>query len=232
MDSALYYFDKSITKYKNLNVYFELHELYNKKAAIYKKNGDTIKQMESLKLALENLEKDRTFIGNTRKKLLEEIIKDYEEKTTYSNQKQTKYKFLLYLSIFIILATMTFSYDTYRKKTKILVNTTTKKKELESKINNEFEELFKLSSNDVKLFLIKFKKLNANFISALKENHPTITNNDIELIAFLCMQFDSKEIAQSLNLSHRTIQTRKYRLRKKIGIDGEVEFLDYFKTIG
>jgi DNA-binding CsgD family transcriptional regulator len=51
------------------------------------------------------------------------------------------------------------------------------------------------------------------------------------MCAFLKMNLSSKEIAPLLNLSVRGVETLRYRLRKKIGLEREENLLEYLTSI-
>ncbi len=66
------------------------------------------------------------------------------------------------------------------------------------------------------------------FFKALKEKYPQLTNNDLRLCSYLRMNFNSKEIAQLLNISSRGVEVSRHRLRKELYLehdDNLVEFL-------
>ncbi|TVR43456.1 MAG: hypothetical protein EA394_01140, partial [Bacteroidia bacterium] len=63
---------------------------------------------------------------------------------------------------------------------------------------------------------------------ALKDNYPSLTPNDLKLCSYLRMNFNTKEIAQLLNISPRAAEVSRHRIRKKLKLShGEnlVEFL-------
>lgn len=57
-----------------------------------------------------------------------------------------------------------------------------------------------------------------NFMKRLTAQFPDLKKNDLKLCAYLRMGLSSKEIASLLNMSVRSIETARYRLRKKLGI--------------
>lgn len=66
------------------------------------------------------------------------------------------------------------------------------------------------------------------FFKALKEKYPSLTTNDLRLCSYLRMNFNTKEIAQLLNVSPRGVEVSRHRLRKKLNLhpdDNLVEFL-------
>ncbi len=80
-------------------------------------------------------------------------------------------------------------------------------------------------------FALHFDKVHSDFISALKEKHTGITNNEIKLCAYLRMNLSTKEIAQLMNISVRGVEVSRYRLRKKIELPKEISLFDYLLTI-
>ena len=80
-------------------------------------------------------------------------------------------------------------------------------------------------------FTLHFDKVHSDFISALKEKHPGISNNEIKLCAYLRMNLSTKEMAQLMNISVRGVEVSRYRLRKKLELATEVSLFDYLINI-
>ena len=124
-----------------------------------------------------------------------------------------------------------------------------KKGELLTKIKAELAHVMKVSDNPQAISELKkmmkslgeddnmdkewenftkhFDKVHSDFIVSLKETHPSITNNEIKLCAYLRMNLSTKEIAQLMNISVRGVEISRYRLRKKLGIGTETNLFDY-----
>lgn len=76
-----------------------------------------------------------------------------------------------------------------------------------------------------------FESVHTGFFVRLLEKHPTLTQNELKLCAYLRMNLSSKEIAQMLNISIESGNTKRYRLRKKLQLANEenlVAFLSDF----
>jgi ligand-binding sensor domain-containing protein/DNA-binding CsgD family transcriptional regulator len=80
-------------------------------------------------------------------------------------------------------------------------------------------------------FTLHFDKVHSDFISALKEKHPGISNNEVKLCAYLRMNLSTKEMAQLMNISVRGVEVSRYRLRKKLELATEVGLFDYLISI-
>jgi len=85
-----------------------------------------------------------------------------------------------------------------------------------------------LSDDDWDTFESNFDRAHQNFFNRLKEQFPDLTPGDIKLCAYLKMNLSSKEIAHLLNISIRSVEVHRYRIRKKLYLsptDNLVEFL-------
>ena len=58
-----------------------------------------------------------------------------------------------------------------------------------------------------------------NFMQRLTEHYPELKMNDRKLCAYLRMDLSSKEIASLMNCSERSVETARYRLRKKLQME-------------
>lgn len=67
----------------------------------------------------------------------------------------------------------------------------------------------------------EFDLVHDNFMKKLRANYPDLNNNEILLCAYLKMNLTTKEIAPLLNISARGVETMRYRLRKKLGMERE-----------
>ncbi len=84
--------------------------------------------------------------------------------------------------------------------------------------------------NDWDKFANNFDIVYDNFIKRLKDQYPMLAHADLRLCAYLKMGLSSKEIAPLLNISIRSVETVRYRLRKKMGIDHTVNLSDYMQS--
>ena len=60
---------------------------------------------------------------------------------------------------------------------------------------------------------------------------PTLKKNDLKLCAYLKMGLSSKEIASLLNTNLRSIETARYRLRKKLGLEGGANLTGFLQAV-
>ena len=87
------------------------------------------------------------------------------------------------------------------------------------------------NDNDWKVFEELFDQAHENFFKRLKTAYPELTQSDLKLCAYLKLNLSSKEIAPLLNISFRGVETRRYRLRRRLLLDSDnnlVEFIMQF----
>lgn len=91
----------------------------------------------------------------------------------------------------------------------------------------------KISANlnnerDWEIFEGSFSEIHHNFFKNLKSKYPTLSPNELKLCAYLRLNKSSKEIAALMNISNRGVETARYRLRKKLGVDRDDNIHDIF----
>lgn len=72
-----------------------------------------------------------------------------------------------------------------------------------------------------------FDEVHQNFIKRLKEVHPELSPKDLRLCAYLRMNLSTKEISPLMNISVRGVEISRYRLRKKLNLERDVNLTDY-----
>ncbi len=77
-------------------------------------------------------------------------------------------------------------------------------------------------------FALHFDQVHSDFLKRLQGLYPTLTPKDQRLCAYLRMNLSSKEIAQLMNISVRSVEISRYRLRKKLQMGNSEENLAEF----
>jgi AraC family transcriptional regulator, chitin signaling transcriptional activator len=85
--------------------------------------------------------------------------------------------------------------------------------------------------NTWNVFKEAFDTADKDFLKKVKLAHPSLTPNDLRLCAYLRLNLSSKEIAPLLNISVRSIEIKRYRLRKKIELPHEKGLVEYILSI-
>ena len=81
------------------------------------------------------------------------------------------------------------------------------------------------------VFETHFDRVHENFFQKFREMHSELTPKDLRMCAFLRMNLSSKEIAPLQNISIRSVEISRYRLRKKLKISHEQNLTDYIMGI-
>lgn len=79
-------------------------------------------------------------------------------------------------------------------------------------------------------FQLHFDELHHNFLHRLREKYPKLNPSWLLLCAYIRMNKSNKEIAAHMNISVSGVEKRKYRLREKLGMEGEDRLADFIAT--
>ena len=81
------------------------------------------------------------------------------------------------------------------------------------------------------MFKEAFNNADKDFLKKVKAAHPALTPNDLRLCAYLRLNLSSKEIAPLLNISIRSVEIKRYRLRKKMDLQHELGLVEYILSL-
>ena len=84
---------------------------------------------------------------------------------------------------------------------------------------------------DREKFQMHINEQNSNFLRLLSEKYPSITENEKRLTVLLRLNLSSKEIASILNISPKSVEMNRYRLRKKLKVSPKVNLSDFIREI-
>ncbi|AYZ11587.1 tetratricopeptide repeat protein [Chryseobacterium arthrosphaerae] len=105
--------------------------------------------------------------------------------------------------------------------------------QLKTRMNdNKQDEIIELGRSNDPDFLNRFKEVYPGFIDKLLTINSGLENSELVFCAMLKLHFTSKEIANYTLVQHRTVQQKKYRIRKKLNIPGEIDTYDFFDALG
>ena len=82
-----------------------------------------------------------------------------------------------------------------------------------------------------KVFKEAFDNADKDFLKRIKQIHPLLTPNDLRLCAYLRLNLSSKEIAPLFNISVRSVEIKRYRLRKKMDLQHEIGLVEYILAV-
>ncbi len=81
------------------------------------------------------------------------------------------------------------------------------------------------------VFKEAFDNADKDFLKRIKQMHPALTPNDLRLCAYLRLNLSSKEIAPLFNISVRSVEIKRYRLRKKMDLQHENGLVEYILSV-
>jgi len=120
------------------------------------------------------------------------------------------------------------------KKNEFLSTIKNELKKVDDKnVNNVIKIIDKDLNNtdDWKMFEEAFNNADKDFIKKVKSLHSDLTPNDLRLCAYLRLNLSSKEIAPLLNISPRSVEVKRYRLRKKMNLEHNANLTNYILEI-
>jgi len=101
------------------------------------------------------------------------------------------------------------------KDTRLQLRRVLRSVEEEIKIENNWEQ-----------FELHFNQVHQDFLKRLSSEYPDLTYKDLRLCAYLRLNLSSKEIASLLKLSLRGVETSRYRIRKKMNLEQDVNLTE------
>jgi PiT family inorganic phosphate transporter len=113
------------------------------------------------------------------------------------------------------------------------IQKTEDKKEKNKKIDHLLKNMkLKMSFDDkVENFNLEIEKLHKGFSRKLEEEYPKLTETEKRFATFLRLGFSSKEIAPLLNVSIKSVETYRYRLRKKLNISKGENLIRFIQNL-
>lgn len=87
------------------------------------------------------------------------------------------------------------------------------------------------NSKDWDVFKEAFNNADKYFLDKIKELHPNLTPNDLRFCAYLRLNLTSKEISPLLNMTVRSVETKRYRLRKQMGLPHDACLVSYILNV-
>lgn len=82
-------------------------------------------------------------------------------------------------------------------------------------------------NDDWEFFQEAFSNADSDFLRKLKTLHPNLSPSDLKLCAYLRLNLSSKELAQVQNISIKSVEVKRYRLRKRLKLARKVNLVNY-----
>lgn len=162
-----------------------------------------------------------------------EIIESELNKTRdelISQASREKTPIVLFLSGTTVLLTLTLG-GLYLKKRTASTPLVIQPRELPEETGRvvsaeEIHELIALAKQDDPSFLHRFQEYYPTFTARINAMaNPPLNNIEMEICACTKLHFSTKDIALYRNYTVRSVENRKYRIRKKLMLNSEVDFV-------
>ncbi|MBP2616662.1 LuxR C-terminal-related transcriptional regulator [Chryseobacterium jejuense] len=95
----------------------------------------------------------------------------------------------------------------------------------------DFTELLDLAKSNDLNFIKRFEEINPSLFQNILKINPQLTKSELALCAMIWIGFSSKDIADFTFIQHRSVQTKKGRLRKKLNISSETDLYSFFTSL-
>ncbi len=80
-------------------------------------------------------------------------------------------------------------------------------------------------------FQMHFDKNSDNFFQKLKELDPKMNESNLLMCSYIKMGKSNKEIAELLHISTSAVEKRKYRLKEKLKLEGEISVTEFIASL-
>lgn len=224
---ALRYYKKAET-IEDGKFHINREELYTKLAETYGKlNQPELKEKYESKLKDLQLK-----VAQNRNKSLQKIIQQREDSEINTNNTvpESKHTVFWILGGIILSAIVFFTFRYLKGKEK---ESFTEEKENFSKTHSltpeVYENLIALLRKCDPKFILYFEKEFPEFRPWLMNINPNLSETEMELLAMLKIGLATKEIADYKNISYRTVQNMRYRVRKKLHLPTEIELEEWVR---
>ena len=79
--------------------------------------------------------------------------------------------------------------------------------------------------------LLRFKKLNPDFMDKLQARFPELSQSELEFCALVKLNLSFKDIANLMNINHRSVFAKKYRITQKLKTSEDEDFYKIIREI-
>lgn len=214
-NTALMYFLKACETGEKSGQILNLENIYENLVTVYAQLGD---EQNSRKYE-QKLKEYKLSVMESKYNSLQEVVKKETEQKTASN---TIYLYLLIplgllilVGILVLLKNKKTRQDTETKNDAILI----------------YPSLIEMIKNDDSGFMYAFEKVHPDFSDKLLTIDASLTKSEIEFCALLKLNLSTKKIAQLKFIEIRTVQNKKYKIRKKLHIPANTDIYIWFSGL-
>lgn len=78
---------------------------------------------------------------------------------------------------------------------------------------------------------LHFEKVHPDFFRKLSENYPNLTPNELKQCAYIKINMSNKETANLLGVDHNSVKMSRYRIKKKMNLEPEVDLTSHIQNL-
>lgn len=241
---ALEYFNNSLKLIHEYRLFArELKETYKGMSEAYLGLND----FKNEALYLSKVQKITDSISIAEKNILNNTISS-QNKSLNEPQSIKNYNYIIAIVLVLIAASILYTFFVERQKSKGKVSkndelpvaeekayfsdeTSQEGKEKPEKEVQILRELLDLVQSKDKSFHLKFSEAFPEFDEKLLQINPALTHSDLEYCALMKLKFETKEIAQYKNVTVNSVESKKYRLRKKLNIPTNIDIYTWMLKV-
>lgn len=101
----------------------------------------------------------------------------------------------------------------------------------ESTSPDDLETLVTLAKDNPEAFYVKFPEIYPELYEKLNTAEPKFSSSEIKFCMYLKMKLTTKEIALYTNSTIKSVENKKYRIRKKLDISSDADIYHAIDTL-
>ncbi|QBA21009.1 tetratricopeptide repeat protein [Chryseobacterium indologenes] len=221
---ALEYYLKSLQTFEKIKFKAQIRKSFDSLSSTY----DYLNDHQNANLYF----KKYKLINDTIKKDEKKAVNIVVERLMLAKEREEKNKRnYLYFFIFIIVGfSVTAFYVVRRKyqkkqkqKNELIQEMTSETDQLKKKVGGSYREIIQLAESRSPFFLTRFKQVYPEFCEKLILHCPELSEHDIKFCAYIKLNLTNKEIVLFENITVRGVETKKYRLKKKLNLSADTD---------
>ena len=100
-------------------------------------------------------------------------------------------------------------------------------KQYVKKIKKNIDDILNSGNNNWQEIQIEFEKIRPHFFKSLSVSFPSLTPNDLKHCYYIVTGLSSAEVSELINLTVRSVETSRYRIKRKLKLPREVSLFDF-----
>ena len=101
----------------------------------------------------------------------------------------------------------------------------------ENQARHNYSQLLQMLEQRDPAFMNYFDEMFPGFSKKLLEINPQIVQSEIEFCSLLKLKISTKDIARYKYITSKTVQNKKYLIRKKLNIPKEIDIYQWFDGV-